>query len=78
MLITFFDFSSIVHFKFIPQGQTVNRAYYVEILKPLRQAVYRKGREVWANDWIFHHDNVLGHKVLSVKQFLAQRSVTKR
>jgi hypothetical protein len=31
MLTTFFDIKCIVHFKFIPQGQTVKQAY-VEIL----------------------------------------------
>jgi hypothetical protein len=66
-----------VHFKLIPQGQTVNQAYYAETLKQLHEAVCRKGPELWPNDWILHHDNALANKALSVKQFLAQKSITK-
>jgi hypothetical protein len=76
ILITSFKIKGIVHFEFIPQGQTVNQAYYVEILKRLREAVHRERPELWTNDWIPHHDNAPAHKALSVKQFLAQKSIT--
>jgi len=46
VLITFFDIKGIVHFEFIPQGQTVNEAYYVEILKWLFETIYRKRPEI--------------------------------
>jgi hypothetical protein len=42
MLITSFDIKGIIHFQFIPQGQTVNEAYQVKILKRLREAMLRK------------------------------------
>jgi hypothetical protein len=46
-----------IHFEFIPQDQTINQAYYVEILKWLREAVRKKRPERWPKDWILHHDN---------------------
>jgi hypothetical protein len=42
MLMTYFDIKGTVHVEFISQGQTVNQAYYVEILKWLHEAVHRK------------------------------------
>jgi hypothetical protein len=66
----------IIHLEFIPQGQTVNEPYYVEILKRLRDAVRRKRPEPWPNDWILHHDNAPSHKAFSVKQFLTKKPIT--
>jgi hypothetical protein len=34
-----------------------------------------KRPELWSNDWILHHDNAPAEKVLSVKEFLAQKSI---
>jgi hypothetical protein len=50
MLITYFDIKGTVQFEFIPQGQTVNEAYYVETVKWICEAVHRKRSELWPND----------------------------
>jgi histone-lysine N-methyltransferase SETMAR len=48
----------------------------VEILKCLQEAVHRNRVELWPSNWILHHDNAPANKALSVKLFLAQKSVT--
>jgi hypothetical protein len=78
MLITFFDIKGTVHFEIIPQGQTVSRAHYVEILKQLREAMRRKRLEIWPNDWILHHYNAQGHKALCVKELLVQKAINEK
>jgi hypothetical protein len=75
MLITLFDIKGTVHFEFIPQGQTVNQAYYVKIEKQFCEDVCIKSPELWPNDWLLHHD-IPAHKMLSVKQFWAQKLIT--
>ena len=59
MLIVFFGCRSVVHHEFIPEGQTVNKEYYLAVLRRLRGAIRRKRPDLLAdNSWIFPHDNV--------------------
>jgi hypothetical protein len=76
MLITFFDIKDIAHFEFTAQGQTVNQAYYVQILKRLLEAASRERPELWPSFKILYHDSALDHKALSVKQFVTQKTIT--
>jgi len=62
MLICFFDQKGIVHKEFVPAGETVNAAFYVEVLKPLRENVRRKRPDQWRNNtWLLHHGNAPAH-----------------
>jgi hypothetical protein len=47
MLIIFFDIKRTVHNEFTLKGQTVNSAYYCDILRRLRENVRRLLRELW-------------------------------
>jgi len=69
-----FDCHGIVHHEFAPEGQTVNRAFYTEVLKRLRDRVRP---ELWERRrWILHHDNAPVHSALIVCEFLARNSIT--
>ena len=68
--------SGIVHYEFVPTGQTVNQVYYLEVLKRLSEKVRRKRPELFANSWILHHDNAPAHTALSVREFLGTRQIS--
>jgi hypothetical protein len=71
------DIRGIVHYEFVPIGQTVNQVYYLEVLKRLRKKVRRKRLELFANNsWILHHDNVPAHTTRSVREFLVTKQIT--
>ena len=76
MLIIFFDCEGVVHYEFAPRGQTINKEYYVEVLKRLRDAVRRKRPRFWSNgDWLLHHDNAPAHSSNLVQQFLVKHKI---
>ena len=76
MLIIIFDCEGVVHYEFASRGQTINKGYYVEVLKRLRDAVRRKRPRFWSNgDWLLHHDNTPAHSLSFVQQFLAKRKI---
>jgi len=73
----FFDIRGIVHYEFVPIGQTVNQVYYLEVLERLHEKVRRKRPELFANNsWILHDDNAPAHTALSVKELLATKQIT--
>lgn len=77
MLIVFFYHEGVVHHEYAPKGQTINKEYYVEILKRLRDAVRRKRPHLWSSgDWLLHHDNAPAHKSNLVQQFLAKHKIS--
>jgi len=42
MLLAFFDSEGIVHHEYAPNGQTINKEFYMEILRCLHESVRRK------------------------------------
>ncbi|KAJ4442525.1 hypothetical protein ANN_04112 [Periplaneta americana] len=63
--------------EFIPEGRTVTKELYVEILRRLRDAVRRKRPEKWVeNNWFLMHDNAPAHRAIIVKNFLARHNIT--
>ena len=77
MLLVFFDHEGIVHYEFAPAGQTINKEYYVEVLKRLREAVRKKRPGLWASrEWLLHHDGAPAHTAHLTQDFLAKNGIT--
>jgi hypothetical protein len=74
MLIVFFDAKGVVHKEFVPQGQTVNAAYYMDVLERLRKRVIRVRKNIAAT-FVLHLDNAPSHTSLRVREFLAKHNV---
>ncbi|KAM7310483.1 putative histone-lysine N-methyltransferase SETMAR-like [Ixodes scapularis] len=55
-------------------GQTVNKEFYCEVLKRLRNRVRRVRKEICDN-WILHHGNASSHTALIVSELLAKMCV---
>ena len=50
-LIFVFDSQGVVHKDFVPQGQTINKQYYREVLERLSKRVHRVWPEI-ADTWM--------------------------
>ena len=73
MLLAFFDAEGIVQHDYVPNGQTINKEFYVEVLRSLRESVQRKRPEKWREgDWILHHDSAPAYTSHLVQQVLAK------
>ncbi|KAJ4450365.1 hypothetical protein ANN_01786 [Periplaneta americana] len=62
--------------QFIPQGATVDKILYKEILGRLRNSIRRKRPELWhRKNWLFLHDNAPAHRSILVQEELARQQV---
>ncbi|UYV76619.1 hypothetical protein LAZ67_14001482 [Cordylochernes scorpioides] len=75
LLTVFFDCRGVVHHEFLPQRRTVNKEYYLQVMRNLREAIRQKRPDLWKNkNWLLHHDNAPAHTSLLVSDFLAKNN----
>jgi hypothetical protein len=46
MMIVFFNIRSVIMIEWVPEGQTVNRKYYLEFLTKIQERVRKKRSDV--------------------------------
>ncbi|UYV81427.1 hypothetical protein LAZ67_20001160 [Cordylochernes scorpioides] len=69
------DEAGVVHHEFLPQGRTVNKEYYLKVMRNLREAIRQKRPDLWKNkNWLLHHDNAPAHTSLLVRDSLAKNN----
>ncbi|UYV70126.1 GK [Cordylochernes scorpioides] len=69
------DEAGVVHHEFLPQGRTVNKEYYLQVMRNLREAIRQKRPDLWKNkNWLLHNDNAPAHTSLLVRDFLAKNN----
>ncbi|GFY15878.1 histone-lysine N-methyltransferase SETMAR [Trichonephila clavipes] len=55
------------------QSKTVNKEFYLDVMRRLREAVRRKRPVLWASSrWMLHHDGAPAHTANLVQQFLTK------
>ncbi|UYV80194.1 hypothetical protein LAZ67_18001973 [Cordylochernes scorpioides] len=75
LLTVFVDCRGVVHREFLPQGRTVNKEYYLQVMRNLSEAIRQKRPDLWKNkNWLLHHDNAPAHTSLLVRDFLAKNN----
>ncbi|UYV64650.1 hypothetical protein LAZ67_3001497 [Cordylochernes scorpioides] len=75
MIIVFFDIRGIVHCEFVPQGQTVNSAFYLEVLRRLKRRVAHVRTDI--EDTVkLHHGNATSHTAFIITTFLARSNTS--
>ena len=57
MLIAFFNYQGLVHYKFVLGGQAMNQEFYLAIFQCLQQAMWKKHPEPWlaSSLWYMAH-----------------------
>ena len=75
-MIPFFDSTGMIYKHWFPTGQTVNKEYYVEVLRDFRERFRRKRPELFkSGQWHFHQDNAPVHNSILVTDYLTKMDI---
>ena len=75
-MIPFFDSTGMVFMHWVPTGQTVNKEYYVEVLREFRKRFRRKKPALLkSGQWHFHQDNAPVHNSVLVTDYLTKMGI---
>ena len=72
----FFESIGMIYMHWVPPGQTVNKEYYVEVLREFRKRFLRKRPALFkSGQWHFHQDNAPVHNSIFVTDYLTKMGI---
>ena len=72
----FFDSTGMIYMHGVPTGQTVNKEYYVEVLREFRKRFRQKRPAPFKLGlWHFHQDNAPVHNSILVTDYLTKMGI---
>ena len=76
LMTPFFDSTGMIYKHCISNGQTVNKEYYVEVLKEFSKRFRRKRPALFkSGQWHFHQDNAPVHNSILVTDYLTKMGI---
>ena len=76
LMIPFFDSTGMIYMHWVPTRQTVNKEYYVEVLREFRIRFCQKRPALFkSGQWHFHHDNAPVHNSILVTDYLTKMGI---
>ena len=76
LMIPFFDSTGIIYMRWVPTGQTVNKEYYVEVLREFRKRFRRKRPALFKlGQWHFQEDNAPVYNSILFTDCLTKMSI---
>ena len=75
-MMPFFDSTGMIYMHWVPTGQTVNKEYYVEVLREFRKRFRRKRPALFkSGQWHFQQDNAPVHNSILVTDYLTKMGI---
>ena len=76
LMIPFFDSTGMIYMHRVPTGETVNKEYYVEVLREFRKKFRRKRPALFkSGQWHFYQDNAPVHNSILVTDYLSKMGI---
>ena len=76
LMIPLFDSTGMIYMHWVPTGQTVNKEYYVVVLREFRKRFRRKRPALFKlGQWHFHQNNASVHNSILVTDYLTKMGV---